>query len=139
VIPRRYTCDGADQSPPLSWSDIPVGTKSVALIVEDPDALSGTFTHWVLFNIPPEPTELNAGVAKQAILPNGATHGRNDFRRSGYGGPCPPRGPAHRYIFRLSALDVFLKVTPGGAPSEIRAAVNGHLLGEAELIGTYGR
>ena len=138
-IPRQYTCDGADQSPPLSWSDLPNGTKSVALIVEDPDASPRSFTHWVLFNIPAELTELSAGVAKQAILPSGARHGRNDFRRGGYGGPCPPRGSAHRYFFHLLALDAFLDVTPGGAPSEIRAAARDHLLGEAELIGTYGR
>jgi Raf kinase inhibitor-like YbhB/YbcL family protein len=139
AIPRQHTCDGADQSPPLSWSNLPDGTKSLALIVEDPDAPNGTFTHWVLFNIPPEPSELNSGVVKQTILPNGARHGRNDFRRGGYGGPCPPRGPAHRYVFRLLALDTPLTVTPGGAPSEIRAAATGHLLGEAELVGTYGR
>jgi len=139
AIPQQYTCDGADRSPPLSWSDLPDGTKSVALIVEDPDAPARTFTHWVLYNIPPEPTVLNAGIAKQAILPSGARHGRNDFRRGGYGGPCPPHGSDHRYVFRLFALDAFLNVTPGGAPSEVRAAANGHLLGEAELIGTYRR
>ncbi|HLZ10369.1 MAG TPA: YbhB/YbcL family Raf kinase inhibitor-like protein [Chloroflexota bacterium] len=139
AIPRQYTCDGADQSPPLSWSGVPDGTKSVALIVEDPDAPGRTFTHWVLYNIPPEPTVLGAGIAKTAILPNGARHGRNDFRRGGYGGPCPTRGSEHRYVFRMFALDAFLNVTPGGAPSEVRAATNGHLLAEAELIGTYGR
>ena len=139
AIPRQYTCDGADRSPPLSWSNLPDGTKTVALIVEDPDASGRAFTHWVLFNIPPAPTELSAGVAKQAILPSGARHGRNDFRRGGYGGPCPPRGSDHRYVFHLLALDALLDVTPGGAQSEIRAAARDHLLGEAELIGTYGR
>jgi Raf kinase inhibitor-like YbhB/YbcL family protein len=138
-IPRQYTCDGADQSPPLAWSDLPAGTKSLSLIVEDPDAPRGTFTHWVLFNLPPEPAELPAGVAKQTVLPNGSKHGRNDFRRGGYGGPCPPHGQAHRYFFRLFALDAPLNLTPGGPPSEVREAANGHVLGEAELIGTYGR
>lgn len=139
TIPRQYTCDGADQSPPLSWSDQPAGTRSLALVVEDPDAPRGTFVHWVLYNLPPEPPELAAGVPHQAVLPNGARQGRNDFRRVGYGGPCPPRGPAHRYVFRLYALDAPLELTPGATASELRTALQGHGLGEAELIGRYGR
>jgi Raf kinase inhibitor-like YbhB/YbcL family protein len=138
-IPRKHTCDGADQSPPLEWSELPAGTKSLFLILEDPDAPSGVFTHWVLFNLPPEPAALPAAVAKQAVLANGAMHGRNDFRRGGYGGPCPPHGQTHRYVFRLYALDAPLRLTPGGPPSEVREAANGHILGEAELIGMYGR
>lgn len=139
TIPRQYTCDGADQSPPLTWSQLSPGTKSLALIVEDPDAPSGTFTHWVLFNIPPEPPELAAAVSHQTVLPNGAVQGRNDFRRVGYGGPCPPRGSAHRYFFRMLALDSLLNLTPGATASEVRSAASGHALGQAELVGTYGR
>ena len=139
AIPRKYTCDGADQSPPLAWSDLPNGTNSLYLVVEDPDAPHGVFTHWVLFNLPPEPAELPAAVAKQTVLTNGACHGRNDFRRGGYGGPCPPHGSTHRYLFRLFALDAPLNLTPGGPPSEVRQAAVGHVLGEAELVGTYGR
>ena len=139
TIPRQYTCDGADQSPPLRWSDLPDGTRSLALIVEDPDAPRGTFTHWVLYNLPPEPPELTAGVPHQSIIPNGARQGRNDFRRVGYGGPCPPRGPAHRYFFRMYALDSPLDLTPGATASELRSAMESHILGEAQLMGTYGR
>lgn len=139
TIPRQHTCDGADQSPPLRWSDLPAGTHALALIVEDPDAPRGTFVHWVLYNLPPDPPELAAGVSHQAILPNGARQGRNDFRRVGYGGPCPPRGPAHRYIFHAYALDGPIDLTPGASASELRQAMQGHVLGEAELVGMYGR
>jgi Raf kinase inhibitor-like YbhB/YbcL family protein len=139
AIPRQHSCDGADQSPGLAWSGAPAGTRSLALIVEDPDAPSGTFVHWVLFNLPPEPAEIPAGVSHQTVLDNGARQGRNDFRRVGYGGPCPPRGPAHRYFFRLYALDAPLDLTPGATASEVRSAARGHTLGEAELMGTYGR
>jgi Raf kinase inhibitor-like YbhB/YbcL family protein len=139
TIPRQHTCDGADQSPGLTWAGAPVGTKSLALIVEDPDAPTGTFIHWVLFNLPPEPADLPPGVSHQTVLDNGARQGRNDFRRVGYGGPCPPRGPAHRYFFRLYALDASLDVTPGATASEVRSATQGHTLGQAELMGTYGR
>lgn len=139
TIPRQYTCDGADQSPPLQWSDLPDGTHALALIVEDPDAPKGTFVHWVLYNLPPEPPELAAGASHQAILDNGARQGRNDFRRVGYGGPCPPRGPAHRYFFRMYALDATLDLTPGATASELRSAMERHVLGQAELMGTYGR
>jgi len=139
TISRQYTCDGADQSPPLQWSGLPDGTHSLALIVEDPDAPKGTFVHWVLYDLPPDPPELASGVPRQAILPNGARQGRNDFRRVGYGGPCPPRGPAHHYHFRLYALDITPDLTPGATASELRAATDGHILGQAELIGLYGR
>ncbi len=139
AIPRQYTCDSADQSPPLSWTDVPAGTKRLALIVEDPDAPSGTFVHWVLFNIPPEPAEIAAGTSHQTVLASGARQGRNDFRRVGYGGPCPPHGPAHHYFFRMLALDEPLDLTPGATASEVRSAAKGHTLGLAELMGTYAR
>lgn len=138
-IPRQYTCDGADQSPPLRWSGLPAGTRSLALIVEDPDAPRGTFIHWVLYNLPAELPELPAAVPRQAILENGARQGRNDFRRVGYGGPCPPHGSVHRYFFHLYALDAPLDLTPGATAAELRAAVAGHVLGEAVLMGRYGR
>lgn len=139
TIPRRYTCDGADQSPPLQWSQVPTGTQSLALIIEDPDAPKGTFIHWVLYDLPPEPSELAAGRPHQSTLANGANQGRNDFRRVGYGGPCPPRGPAHHYHLNLYALDTSPKLTPGATASELRAAMEGHVLGQAELLGMYGR
>lgn len=139
AIPRQYTCDGADQSPPLSWNQLPTGTASLALIVEDPDAPRGTFVHWVIFNLSPSPAVLPQGVPRQAIIESGARQGRNDFRRVGYGGPCPPSGPPHRYFLHMYALNAPLDLTPGASASEIRSAIEGHVLGEAELMGTYKR
>ncbi|HEX5417509.1 MAG TPA: YbhB/YbcL family Raf kinase inhibitor-like protein [Chloroflexota bacterium] len=139
LIPKRFTCDGADQSPPLAWSDPPAGTRSLALIVEDPDAPGGTFIHWVIYYLSFDKNELPAGVPKQAELPDGARQGRNSFRRVGYGGPCPPPGTPHHYHFRLFALDAPSALTPGASASELRSAMNGHVVGEAELIGLYGR
>lgn len=139
TIPRQYTCDGADQSPPLRWQDVPASTATLALIVEDPDAPGGTFTHWVLFNLPPTPSELAPGQPHTTVLASGARQGRNDFRRVGYGGPCPPRGSSHQYHFQLYALDSALGLTPGAAASEVRSAMRGRLLGTAELIGIYAR
>jgi Raf kinase inhibitor-like YbhB/YbcL family protein len=138
AIPRQFTCDGADQSPPLAWSDQPAGTKSLALIVEDPDAPGGTFVHWVLFNLPPTPAELAQAVPHVSTLDNGARQGRNDFRRVGYGGPCPPRGSTHRYFIRFFALDAALNLTPGATAYELRAAIQDHTLGKTELMGTFG-
>jgi Raf kinase inhibitor-like YbhB/YbcL family protein len=139
TIPRQYTCDSADQSPPLAWTTSSVTTRSLALIVEDPDAPGGTFVHWVIFNVPPGGSALAAGVLKQTVLPDGTRQGRNDFRRVGYGGPCPPRGESHRYFFRLYALDTLLDVTPGASASELRSAIKGHVVAQSELMGTYGR
>lgn len=138
-IPKRYTCDGADQSPPLTWSDPPAGTQSLALIVEDPDAPGGTFIHWVIYRLSPRTTELSAGVPKQAELSDGARQGRNSFRRVGYGGPCPPAGSPHHYHFRIFALDTTLDVTSGASASELRSAMNDHILVQTELVGLYGR
>jgi Raf kinase inhibitor-like YbhB/YbcL family protein len=138
AIPRQFTCDGADQSPPLVWSDLPDGTKSLALIVEDPDAPGSTFVHWVLFNVPPGPGELAQAVPHLSTLDNGARQGRNDFRRVGYGGPCPPRGSTHHYYFRLFALALPLDLTPGATAYELRAAIQGHTLATAEFMGTFG-
>lgn len=138
-IPKQYTCDGADQSPPLAWSEAPAGTQGLALIVEDPDAPGGTFIHWVLYRIPPQPTTLSAALPKQAEFPEGMRQGRNSFRRVGYGGPCPPRGSTHHYHFRLYALAQPLELTPGAGVTEVRSAMSGQILGETELIGVYGR
>lgn len=140
-IPARYTCDGADVSPALAWSGTPAGTVTFALVADDPDAPGGTWVHWVLFNVPAAVTALPEGVAK-AHEPKGlggARQGRNDFRKVGYGGPCPPAGPAHRYFFRLYALDAVLPLRAGADRPALVAAMRGHVLGEASLMGTYAR
>ncbi len=138
-IPKKYTCDGPDVSPPLSWTDPPEETRSLALICDDPDAPMGTWVHWVLFGVPPEIRELPEGVPTEKTLPWGGKQGRNDFGRIGYGGPCPPRGPAHRYFFRLYALDIEPDLSPGATKRELLRAIEGHILAETELMGRYGR
>ena len=137
-IPNKYTCDGADVSPELSWNNVPNATQSLALIAEDPDAPAGTWTHWVLYDLPPDTPGLEENVPKVDQLPNGARQGRNDFKRIGYGGPCPPPGKPHRYFFRLYALDRKLGLKPGATKDEVQAATKGHILGEAELKGKFG-
>lgn len=137
-IPKKYTCDGPDVSPPLSWTDPPEGTRSLALICDDRDAPVGSWVHWVLFGLPPETRELTEGVPTQRTLPRGGKQGRNDFRRIGYGGPCPPRGPAHRYFFKLYALDAEPDLMPGATKREFVRAIEGHILAETELMGRYG-
>jgi Raf kinase inhibitor-like YbhB/YbcL family protein len=134
-IDSRHTCDGDDLSPELRWSGLPDGTRSMALIVDDPDAPSGTFTHWVLFDIPASVDRLAEGAPEFGVA------GRNDFRRVGYGGPCPPRdhGP-HRYFFRLYALDVeSLELPEGASQREVESAMEPHILEQAELMGRYAR
>jgi len=139
-IPGKYTCDGGDVSPPLTWSGAPAGTRSVALIADDPDAPGGTWVHWVLYNLPVEVSELPENIAKVESLDlGGARQGRNDFRRPGYGGPCPPPGPAHRYFFKLYALDTRLELKAGAQKKDVEAALEGHALGSAQLMGTYAR
>jgi Raf kinase inhibitor-like YbhB/YbcL family protein len=137
-IPAHYTCDGDDVSPPLQWGNAPPGTRSLVLIADDPDAPGGTFTHWVLFNIPPHVTELPEDVRRDETLPNGACQGRNDFDRIGYGGPCPPGG-THRYYFRLYALDIRLDLAPGATQAMVIAALRGHVLAETGVVGRYSR
>jgi len=140
AIPVKHTCDGADVSPPLAWRGPPEGTRSFALIADDPDAPAGTWVHWVLYNVPAAVSELPEKVAKVESLDlDGARQGRNDFRRPGYGGPCPPPGPAHRYFFTLYALDAPLKLKAGAQKKDVDAALQGHVLGSAQLIGTYAR
>lgn len=137
-IPSRYTCEGEDLSPPLTWSGAPVGTRSFALIMEDPDAPGGTFVHWVVYNLPASVTSLPEGIRSDSDLPQGAVHGRNSFGRNNYGGPCPPRGP-HRYFFTLYALDRQLALAPGATKEALLRAMEGHILAQAQLMGTYKR
>ena len=134
-----YTCDGKDISPELAWSGAPDGTKSFALICDDPDAPVGTWVHWVVYNIPSHATGLPKGVPTIKELPDGTRQGINDFHRIGYGGPCPPRGPAHRYFFKLYALDTKLDLPPGATKEQVLEAMKGHVLGEAQLMGKYER
>lgn len=141
-IPRRYTCEGENRSPALSWTGVPPGTKSLALILDDPDAPDPaaprmTYVHWVLYDMPAAATGLPEG-ATGAALPDGAREGLNDWRRPGYGGPCPPVG-RHRYFFKLFALDTRLTHLPRGHATklDVETAMEGHVLARAELIGTY--
>ena len=138
-IPTKHTCDGPDVSPPLEWTSPPAGTKAFALVCEDPDAPRGTFTHWVLFNVPADVRELSEQASQEAVLPNGATQGRNDFGKVGYGGPSPPPGKPHRYFFKLYALDTRLDLQPGAGKKDLLAAMKGHVLAEGQWMGTYGR
>lgn len=138
MIPRDYTCDGRDLSPPLSWTGAPEGTKSLALICDDPDAPVGTWVHWVLFNIPATANELPQSMPPDKILEDGSRHGINDFRKFGYGGPCPPGG-THRYYFKIYALDTELTQEPGLTKAELLKAMEGHILAEGQLMGRYKR
>ncbi|MET0982905.1 MAG: YbhB/YbcL family Raf kinase inhibitor-like protein [Telluria sp.] len=142
AIPAQHTCDGADRSPSLSWSGVPAGTKSLALVVDDPDAPDPaaprmTWVHWVLYNIPPETAELTAGI-RDAALPGGTRAGLNDWNNPAYGGPCPPIG-RHRYFHKLYALDVVLPDLGHPAKKQLEQAMQGHILEQAELTGTYQR
>lgn len=138
-IPKKYTCDAEDVSPPLTWNDPPAGTQSFALIADDPDAPVGTWVHWVLYDLPPNARELAEGVAKQEQIPNGARQGRNDFRKIGYGGPCPPPGKPHRYFFKLYALNGKLNLQAGATKADVEKAMQGHIVAQGELMGRYGR
>ena len=138
-IPTKFTCDGADASPELSWTAPPSGTQSFALIADDPDAPVGNWTHWVLYDLPAGTASLPEDVPKSEELPNGARQGRNDFRRIGYGGPCPPPGKPHRYFFRLYALNSKLNLKPGATKADVEKAMEGHVLAKAELMGKYRR
>lgn len=140
-IPVNHTCDGQDVSPPLGWSDAPQGTASFALIVDDPDAPAGTWVHWVLFNLPATVSSVRENLPKTETLRDlgGALQGRNDFRRIGYGGPCPPPGRAHRYFFKLYALDAALQLGAGATKRDVEQAMRGHVRATAQLVGTYAR
>ena len=138
VIPVQYTCDGKDISPPLSWTEGSSGTQSYALIADDPDAPMGTWVHWVAYNLPASAASLPENVAKEERLSDGAVQGVNDFKRYGYGGPCPPGG-THRYFFKVYALDTVLKAGPGLTKKKLLREIEGHILGQGELMGTYSR
>ncbi|ABD00381.1 putative phosphatidylethanolamine-binding protein [Synechococcus sp. JA-3-3Ab] len=137
-IPSRYTCDGEDLSPPLAWSGAPSETQSFALIMDDPDAPRGTFVHWVVYNLPTSVSSLPEGIRGDADLPQGAVHGQNSWGRNDYGGPCPPSG-THRYFFTLYALDRQLSLAAGATKEALLQAMEGHLLAQAQLMGTYQR
>jgi hypothetical protein len=131
-IPRRYTCDGEDVSPPLTLGDVPEGAKSLALVVDDPDAPLGVFNHWIAWNLPADTEALSEGaqIEKQ---------GKNDFGERGYRGPCPPLGPMHHYRFKVYALDIVLDLPYGADEKQLEKAMRGHILAEGELVGTYQR
>ncbi|HEX9405787.1 MAG TPA: YbhB/YbcL family Raf kinase inhibitor-like protein [Thermoanaerobaculia bacterium] len=132
AIPAKYTCDGANGSPPLVFGGIPSGAKSLALIVDDPDAPGGTFDHWIVWNIPPNTTTVAEGQSPQGVA------GRNGFGKSGYGGPCPPSGE-HRYQFKLYALDAMLNLPPSSSKGDVETAMNNHTLAKAQIVGRYKR
>ena len=138
-IPIKHTCDDQDVSPPLKWSGVPVSARSLVLIAYDPDAPVGTWTHWVLFDLPPAVTELAESQPATQYLPNQAKQGLNDFRRLGYGGPCPPLGKPHRYFFKVYALDTLLELKPGASKKDVEHAMEKHILAQGQLMGTYKR
>jgi len=138
-IPDRYTCDAQDFSPPLSWSDIPENTKSLVLICDDLDASFKIWVHWVAFNIPPEVEGVKEGISKEELTELSIVEGINDFGKVGYQGPCPPSGKAHRYSFRLYALDTTLALEEGASKKDLIEAMQGHIIAEAKLIGLYQR
>ena len=137
-IPVKFSCKGADVSPALVWSEPPTGTKSFALIMDDPDAPMGTWVHWVLFNIPAAARGLPEGVPTSATLADGSVQGVTSARSAGYHGPCPPSG-THRYFFKLYALDTALNLTSSADKKAVEAAMEGHILAQAELMGTFSK
>jgi Raf kinase inhibitor-like YbhB/YbcL family protein len=137
-IPVMHTCDGPDLSPPLEWTGAPPGTRSFAVMVEDPDAPRG-WVHWVLYGLPATTSQLPAGLATEEVLPGGVRQGLNDFGHFGYGGPCPPAGKPHHYQFQLYALDCALRLGSAAAKSDLLRAMEGHVIASAKLTGTYGR
>lgn len=139
MIPKEYTGDGKDTSPPLRWGEPPTETKSFAILCEDPDAPKGTWTHWVLINLPPDTRELPAAVPTKETLDNGAKQGTNDFKKIGYGGPAPPKGKPHRYYFKVFALDTTLDLPAGTSRKEVLDAMKGHILAEGHVMGLYQR
>jgi Raf kinase inhibitor-like YbhB/YbcL family protein len=138
-IPVKYTCDGDDVSPPLAWAGAPQGTAGYAIICDDPDAPAGTWIHWVIYAIPEHTTSLPEGVPKTETVPGGGIQGTSSFNRIAYGGPCPPPGPAHRYFFRIYALDTDLKASPGLTRDQLTGKMAGHILAQGQMMGTYKR
>jgi hypothetical protein len=137
VIPQRHTCDGDDVSPPLAWREVPAGTVTFALVMDDPDAPAGTWVHWVLFNLPGSETGLREGMTVHA-LPRGTLEGTNSWGRPGYGGPCPPSG-THRYVFKLYALPDLLDLDAGASAAQVLEAARTRSLAESRLMGRYAR
>jgi len=138
-IPVQFTADGRNDSPPLEWGDPPDGTRSFALVCDDPDAPRGTFTHWVVWNLPPACRHLGTGVSPADGVADGGRQGKNGFGRLGYGGPAPPPGPQHRYLFKLYALDTTVALDNGGTKDQLLEAMRGRVIGEGILTGMYGR
>jgi Raf kinase inhibitor-like YbhB/YbcL family protein len=138
-IPAKYTADGSDVSPPLKWTQPPSTTKAFALVCDDPDAPVGTWVHWVVYNIPPTALELKEAMPKDAVLPDGIRQGVTDFGSTGYGGPAPPKGAAHRYYFKLYALDSVINLKPGATKAQLMKAIEGKIIAEAKLMGKYQR
>jgi len=132
-IPRIYTCDDQNVSPPLDWTGVPTGTVNLVLIMDDPDAPSGIWVHWVMYNLPADTTSLKQGITGSGV------DGKNDFSKLGYGGPCPPRGSNHRYYMKLYALDIRLDLKAGATKVQVESAMQGHVLGQGQLMGKYGR
>ncbi len=139
TIPVQYTCDGKNISPPLQWTDIPGGTKSLALIADDPDAPAKTWVHWVVYHISPDLAGLPEGLVKYSNEGGIGVAGKNDFGNLGYGGPCPPGGKPHRYFFKIYALDTPLDLQQGATKAQVESAMQGHILAQGQLIGTFGR
>jgi Raf kinase inhibitor-like YbhB/YbcL family protein len=136
AIPERYTCSGLNSSPPLKWTGVPGATRSLALILDDPDAPGGTFVHWVVYNVSPTVKGLSEGMSESGFVGEQGSNGRSE---TGYTGPCPPPGTPHHYHFRLYALDQKLQLKPGATENEVEAAMKGHVLGNTELIGVFER
>lgn len=136
-IPKRFSCQGANVSPLIGWEGAPQGTRSYALIADDPDAAGGTWVHWVIFNIPGAAAGLSEGVPVRKTLEDGSRQGTNDFRKIGYGGPCPPPGNVHRYFFKIYALDRLLELEAGATKAQLEQAMRGHILAEGRLMGKF--
>jgi Raf kinase inhibitor-like YbhB/YbcL family protein len=138
-IPRAYTCDGVNISPPLEWSGVPKSAKTIAIVCDDPDAPGGTWVHWVLYNLPADNIGLVENLPATETLKAGGFQGKNDFGKIGYGGPCPPSGTTHRYFFRIYALDSELPLKAGATKAELMKAMEGHVVMQGQLMGTYRR
>ena len=138
MIPPRYTADGEDVSPPLSWEGLPEGTQSIAIISDDPDAPMGTWVHWLIWNIPPDQTGIPENIPAEQTLSNGAVQGQTSFNSVGYGGPAPPSG-THRYYFKVYALDTMLKLTSKAKKQDLEKAMKGHILAQGQVMGRYSK
>jgi Raf kinase inhibitor-like YbhB/YbcL family protein len=138
MIPKQYTCDGANVSPPLSWSGLPTSAKALALICDDPDAPGRTWVHWVVYDLPASANSLPENVTKEEKLTGGGKQGTTDFKKIGYGGPCPPSG-THRYYFKLFALDAETSLNPGATKDQLLKAMEGHIVAQGQLMGRYKR